>query len=80
MDGSGDEEAAATVGPASSSAAMRIEDVRLELGRALGAARHDMSRAVERPERQGAQNAATEPHDVRTARACTIATAARGQV
>ena len=48
--GGGDEEATTTVGPASSTAAMRIEDVRLELGRALGAARHDMSRAVERAE------------------------------
>ena len=32
--------------PPRPTAAMRIEDVRLELGRALGAARHDMSRAV----------------------------------
>ena len=63
--GSGDEEAATTVGSASSTAAMRIEDVRLELGRALGAARHDMSRAVERAEaskpRPGRRHRAASP-------------------
>ena len=65
MEGTGDEEAAATVGPASSTAATRIEDVRLELGRALGAARHDMSRAVERAEaskpRPGRRHRAASP-------------------
>ena len=51
--GGGDEEVATTVGPASSTAAMRIEGVRVELGRALGAARYDMSRALARAEAPG---------------------------
>jgi hypothetical protein len=50
--GGGDEEVSTT---ASSTAAMRIEGVRIELGRALGAARYDMSRALARAEAPGSR-------------------------